>query len=488
MIWKRYLPSLLASIAIVAISVSRAPAQTGSIRQDLPKRTELGRVGLERQWFTVIPMTGLNEQLLTIDLHGNLLFAQTNLSNLYVIEPESGRIFWKQNLGIERGVMGSTITLTIPPAVNSMFVFAGSNNTLFCFDKATGRPVWQYTMESGKSLAIGNRETNTLISSGLAADEHRVLAGMSAGRLVSLRLLDKKTGKPLAKPEYEWSWQTNDVLSSRPIPAERVVVFGGRDSKVYVATVDEPPQMLLRFKTGGQVAAPLGAYGTRSIIVPSFDQNVYSVDVFDGNVNWTFSTGAPVDHEPIIAGKDIFVVNVAGALSAIDADTGRARWTRNTGGGQVLAIGRTRLYLQSHDHDLFIVDRRTGTMVVDSRSSYERAGLNLREYTVNFTNSVTDRIYLSTPGGTMVCLREIGESTPMLLRDPNQPPFGYLPPEKSDSDKAAKKADDAGSSAADEKPAAPARPVPKAKASPKAKAGKAAKKADQEKADDAESN
>src|SRR5262249_34986156 len=61
------------------------------------------------------------------------------------------------------------------------------------------------------------------------------------------------------------------------------------------------------------------------------------------------------------------------------------------------------------------------------RDSFERAGLNLREYTVSLTNYHNDRIYLATPSGSLLCLREPGQVNPYELRDPKQPRFGILP-------------------------------------------------------------
>ena len=68
-------------------------------------------------------------------------------------------------------------------------------------------------------------------------------------------------------------------------------------------------------------------------------------------------------------------------------------------------------------------------MLADPRVTYERAGLNLREYHVSLTNNLNDRLYMATSAGLVICLREIGQLQPSPLRDSKQPPFGYIPPE-----------------------------------------------------------
>ncbi|MHC5544155.1 PQQ-binding-like beta-propeller repeat protein, partial [Singulisphaera rosea] len=110
-------------------------------------------------------------------------------------------------------------------------------------------------------------------------------------------------------------------------------------------------------------------------------------------------------------------------------NTGSPRWSTSTHGGRLLAASPSRLYLETHDDDLFIIERTTGRMVVDPRSSYQRAGLNLRDFNIGVTNDLNDRVYLATSSGLIIALREIGHTQPHLIRDPKAPPLGYIPPE-----------------------------------------------------------
>jgi hypothetical protein len=95
----------------------------------------------------------------------------------------------------------------------------------------------------------------------------------------------------------------------------------------------------------------------------------------------------------------------------------------------LIAVSGTRVYLESHDEDLFIVDRATGRIVASPEATFHRACLNLRDYDLGPTNSLDDRLYFGTRSGLIICLREIGQFAPRPLRDPKTPPFGYVPPE-----------------------------------------------------------
>ena len=76
---------------------------------------------------------------------------------------------------------------------------------------------------------------------------------------------------------------------------------------------------------------------------------------------------------------------------------------------------------------MIVIDRQTGAMLSNARATRERAGLDIRQYSLAQTNRRNDRIYLATPTGVVLCLREIGRTHPLPLRDLTLPPFGTLP-------------------------------------------------------------
>ena len=61
--------------------------------------------------------------------------------------------------------------------------------------------------------------------------------------------------------------------------------------------MDEPQEIVYRYLTAGPIVANLGTYGNRTLLVPSTDNTLYAVDVFNPEdpkqVHWEFPTGAP---------------------------------------------------------------------------------------------------------------------------------------------------------------------------------------------------
>jgi len=426
-------------------------------------RTVTGYTGASRRLAFASPFRAGPANGARFSVVDTMVFAQTTESNLYAFDGETGRLLWNQQLG-------GQITRARPAAVNSRAVFVTNTNRLYALDRQTGRRLWSTTLPS---MPAGPP----------AADEDRVFIGLDSGVLVaynlhptSLRGNEGSRTFPLAtptplnagpatveafkllayyrEPQLAWNWQTDRPLTSRPLPAGRVVAFGAGDGRVYSALSDVR-SLLFRFLTGGGVVGPLAGHGERTLLAPSLDENVYAIDLFTGESLWTFSTGAPVEQEPLVADDDIFVQNSAGATSVLDPATGEARWTNANQVGRFLAVGRSKLYLSSPDRDLFILDRNTGRQIADARSTYQVSGLNLREFTLLVTNSVNDRIYACSPSGSLICLRELDAVVPHQLRDPASKPLGYIPPGGLNAPTAAPAVEPAADPAAPAEPAEP---------------------------------
>ena len=382
----------------LTLAAGSATAQAPYGRDAIPSRRSLSRINLDLQWTGVAPL-GAAEKLIELSVDAGILFAQTNHASFHAFDAETGRLLWTAHLG-------QLTPHAEPASVNSFAVFVTNGNSLFALDRKSGGQMWV-------------KELADIPSSATNADEERVMVGLESGKVINY---DARTGVE------KWNVQTNARINSRPLLATRVVAFGSEDKKLYLSKI-ERPQLLWRFATGAPIDAPLGFHGVRTLIVPSTDKNVYAIDLFTGESRWTIGTGAPVKQEPIVADDDVYVVNVAGFLSSIDVKSGEIRWTISTLGGRILSVSQTKIYLESHDDDLFVIDRATGKVVYDPATTFGRAGVKLREYSLAPTNRLDDRLYFGTTNGLLICLRETSQVAPRMIRDPKAKPFGYIPPE-----------------------------------------------------------
>jgi outer membrane protein assembly factor BamB len=404
--------ALALSLAGVVITPSGASAiaqsPVGLSRGTMPGRESLARLGLVRAWYAAVPLGYGTEHIQSMNLAEDTIFVQTDRANLHAYDSETGKYMWGANIG------SSSIDAQ-PVSVNSNLAFISNGPELFALDRRTGRLVWKARMDGS---AVG----------ATAANEDRVVVGLAKGSLVAFNVKDRTKAKPPGRSAgtFSWTWQTRAAISARPLPAGKVVAFASQDSRVYVAE-DDTKTILFRFLTGGPIVGSLGALGTRTIVAPSMDGSLYAIDLFTGEKKWIISTGSPFNQEPFIDRDTVFAINQIGRIIAVDGTTGTLLWSEGTGGGKVLAVGATRLYLLSHDGDLAIVDRATGRAIASPRETKDRAGLNLREFPYAFSNDQNDRMFFATKSGFLMCLHDVAQIQPRTLKDPAAKPFGYVP-------------------------------------------------------------
>ncbi len=389
---------LALALFALLLAAGDARAQVPYGQGTIPSRRALSRVNLDIQWNGVVPLNGA-EKVTEMSVDAGILFIQTNFANFYAYDAENGRYLWAAHLG-------RSATNAEPASVNSFGVYVTNSNKLIALDRRTGRQMWLI-------------ELPNIPSSATVADDERVMVGTEDGKMETF---DAKTGA------VKWNIAANARIDSRPLLAGKLVVFGSEDSKVYASKI-EVAKLIWRFGAGGPVIAPLASHGTRTLLIPSMDKSIYAVDLFTGEAKWTFATGAPIRTEPIVVDDDVYVVNEDGMLSEIDAETGNSRWTISTLGGRLLAVTEHKVYLETHDGDLFIVDRVTGKIIHDPSATLQRAGINLRNFSHGPTNKFDDRLYFGTSNGLLLCIRETAQVKPRLVRPANLKPFGYIPPE-----------------------------------------------------------
>ncbi len=239
--FRRFLPVW---VVLLSIAGPSAWAQRPFAANLIPSRTSLERLGLERQWFVVVPLVE-TERLLRISRTDTMVFAQTNYAKLHAYDAESGRRLWTAQLGERMGFARGV-------AANSWAVFVTNSNMLFSLDRATGRTMWKNNL-------------GTIPTSTPACSESRVQVGMTNGMLMGflLKQTDTKGNESIRATPYPlWSWHAGQAITTRPLPAENVLAFGGGDGKVYVVMVEEPT-LVFRLPTGGAIGEGLGAYDTR---------------------------------------------------------------------------------------------------------------------------------------------------------------------------------------------------------------------------------
>jgi outer membrane protein assembly factor BamB len=137
-----------------------------------------------------------------------------------------------------------------------------------------------------------------------------------------------------ARGRQKWSTTTIGFNTSSPAlsPDEKTLYVGSFDANLY-ALDGATGKPRWTFRTRDHIyASP--ALGDDTVYVASTDGSVYAVDE-NGRQRWRYDTGDPVRSSPVLGkdprgGRIVYVGSSDGRLYALDAETGRRRWSYDT--------------------------------------------------------------------------------------------------------------------------------------------------------------
>lgn len=221
---------------------------------------------------------------------------------------------------------------------------------------ATGQRLWQRDLEQP-------------ISSGVVAAGDLALVTTRSGQVLAL---DPKTGVT------RWTAQTTaSVLSPALISADRVVL-----------TANDGSVTGLEQATGKQVwsfSIPVPSLSVRGAAAPVlFDQStvivagatgrIYGLDLRTGIPRWerrvAVSAGRTdvqrlidIDGDPLVSGRQLYVVSYQGQIVAVDLDSQRVRWDADSSSLRGLTTGLGSLYVATVDGHLQAYDEKDGQLL-----------------------------------------------------------------------------------------------------------------------------
>ena len=111
------------------------------------------------------------------------------------------------------------------------------------------------------------------------------------------------------------------------------------------------------------------------------------------------------NHSPFVTNKYVFVSGDETGVICLDRRTGQVLWHSDKDIDTVFAANEEFVYTRDRVGNLLVFD--VGQATDPSRQrSLPLAELEARDYNLVITNTVSDRVYLATKGGTIICMRD----------------------------------------------------------------------------------
>lgn len=360
------------------------------------------RHGLTRKWVSQMQLDQTRDQLQSLLVSGDTLFAQSANGQIQAFDSETGATRWSQQVG-------NRFYPTSPLGVNDQFVAVVNGSTLYLLDRQTGRLVWEKRVPRPVETSPG-------------ITPQRIYVAAITGELTSFKLDDTERNPR--------NFGGTGGVFVPPTVTPKTLAWVTADGRVYAVDHDTS-HVRFEFRTDAAIASPL-AYAGETFFVASRDGYLYAINEQSGTLRWSFSVADPIKGEPAPIDQGVYITAQRGGMYRLDLQTGAETWFAPEI-EQFIAASQDRIYGTGRGGDIVIMDAASGARI----DRLPVAGLPIRPL-----NSHTDRIYLADPNGMILCLHEPGNAEPLVHAPvvPSQP----LQPEKP----------------ADESPETPAEPTP----------------------------
>lgn len=381
----------------IGLGAAEVTAQSHPLAPILPTNASLSRLKLMRMWWGTATMNASRDKLVFLSLDDNQLYAHTSSGILNCFDSETGRKLWACSLGGEDEP-------AFPPVANEHIVIIPSGSTLFALNKHTGDILWQFALPRSPS-------TPPII------DESQVYVGTTDGSLMAFDLtsltkfFDRRLSNEASNLAIQWRYKISAQIQTQPVSSGDLISFTGTNRTTY--TISRGRDLRYTFDTPAPVSA--GLTTNRGLLfICSADARVFALDVENGTLRWQTVVGSPIVQTPRVIQDDLFLTPQGIGMFRLRARDGIELWSRPARGVDQF-VGASPEAVYGADRALNLVRMSRATGEIQGRVPLDR-------FTVRISNDLTDRIYMATPDGMIIALREKERELPLFFKFPERLP------------------------------------------------------------------
>ncbi len=231
--------------------------------------------------------------------------------------------------------------------------------------------------------------------------------------------------KPV-RPTVRWEFGTPGRMEHPPyLATRRVWVFMYPQSAYALNKIDKTIEIAHTFPDA--VSAPPAQGGT-TLYVPTLNM-LWAIDGDRGGRKsgvetlWQAPVGGRNNHQPLVTDKYIFVSGDETGIVCLNRQTGERIWqTASPAIDQVIAVNEEFAYARDREGRFHVFDVARPTDP-QRRTSLPLATVEARDFDATIVNTVTDRVYLATHSGLIICLRHAAAkyATPRRITPVDKP-------------------------------------------------------------------
>lgn len=303
------------------------------------------------------------------------LYATSDRAIVHAIDAETGATRWAE-------LIGGREHPTECPAASEPYIAILNGSDLYLLKRKSGEIIWK-------------RRVSGVPGAGAAITNDYVVVPTISGNVELYTIKETRT-----LPEI---YKSNGRVLVQPITTAQVVAWPTDRGFLYVARGNKKG-LRYRLEAKDAIVCQASYFAPNYIFAASIDGYVYCLHELTGSETWLFSTGEAISNTPVPVGESLYVLTDKGNLFCIEIQSGQSKWI-SSGFKTFLAASQDRVYCLGDSGRLIIVDAKTGGRI---------GSLGTQLLDLFYTNLQTDRIYLGTKTGLLVCLRETNRVWPLV--------------------------------------------------------------------------
>jgi outer membrane protein assembly factor BamB len=409
---------LLIGATVLSTLAAAVFAQPGALRvytqPKLPSTEALERMSLKMAWSARLILRGNRDGFASIQVipgPGNpQLLVESHSGLVALLDAETGDELWKIQVG-------KTFSPGQPPAANSNSVFVNRRTILYVLNRTTGLHRL-FTVDKFTGVRSNGIDLPYMPSAAPVADDRLLYFVMStraivfrlpvygaAGEAFKQRTADGEEEATLPEPGLYYPISEEYIQLPPLVGGKQFTVATAEGTMFSLARFGQ--KILDEYTLDSKVVAMPGQYGIYAYIGTT-GGTIYAVNMDNSKLLWRFLPGGSIRRPPAVTDNDVFVAADQVGLVRISRDTGREMWVARQI-DRFLAANDKFVYALHHRGELHVIDYvRGGTM----------AYYDMHDWNVPVMNELTDRIYLASNDGQIICLRHRELPTPIRYRVP----------------------------------------------------------------------
>jgi outer membrane protein assembly factor BamB len=178
------------------------------------------------------------------------------------------------------------------------------------------------------------------------------------GSTFGIFALDAQTGREL------WRYHTNGFVKSVPTVSNGVLYFGADDRKFYAIDAKDGTLKWMNDTALDGFTASAAVVDNRVYTIPK-DGTFYTFDASSGEIIWSTLLGKIVESSPSIGEGIIAFGTNGGDIIALDASTGKQKWSYDTGVSDIKSspvIADGTVIIGSNDGSIYALTTEKGNL------------------------------------------------------------------------------------------------------------------------------